>query len=166
MSIRVRRVRGQSLVEFALVFPILMLILFGILDFGRAIYTYNTIGNAARDGVRVAVVNQNPAGTGCTPGAAATGADTTKISPHDCAVSGAIALGGVTATVGYNDPTDTTGCSPVQVGCLAIVTVTAQFQPITPIIGNIVGTITISSTSKQPVEFVCPATASICTPGQ
>ena len=46
---------GQALVEFALVVPVLILLLFGILDFGRAIYAYNTIADAARDGARVAV---------------------------------------------------------------------------------------------------------------
>jgi len=159
--------RGQSLVEFALIFPVLILLLFGIVDFGRAIYTYNTIGNAARDGVRVAVVNQNGTGTGCNPGSAATGPNTTQISAEDCAVAGAISLGGVTATVTYRNLADTAACgSPIQVGCLAVVTVSTQYRAITPIIGNIVGPITIASTSKQPIEFVCPVSASVCTPGQ
>jgi Flp pilus assembly protein TadG len=166
MSKHARGASGQSLVEFALIFPVLVLMLFGIVDFGRAIYAYNTIGNAARDGIRVAVVNQNAAGTGCDPGNAATGPDTTKISAHDCAIAGAIAIG-ATATVDYRDLADTAACgTPVQVGCLAVVTVTTQFHPITPIIGNIVGTITMSATSKQPIEFVCPVSASVCTPGQ
>ena len=167
MSRRVRSgERGQGLVEFALIFPVFILILFGLVDFGRAIYAYNTIGNAARDGVRIAVVNQNKAGTGCTPGSAATGADTTMISPHDCAVAGGVALAGVTATVDYRNIDDTAACgSPIQVGCLAVVTVTTQFQPITPVISSIVGAITLTSTSKQPVEFVCPISAAVCTPG-
>ena len=57
---RVRRPkeRGQGLVEFALVFPVFILLLFGILDLGRAVYAYNTIGDAAREGARVAIVNQ------------------------------------------------------------------------------------------------------------
>ena len=50
--------RGQGLVEFALVFPVFILLLFGILDLGRAVYAYNTIGDAAREGARVAIVNQ------------------------------------------------------------------------------------------------------------
>jgi Flp pilus assembly protein TadG len=160
--------RGQGLVEFALVFPILVLLLFGIVDFGRAIYAYNTVASAARDGVRVAVVNQNTTATGCTPGSATTGPDTTKISPHDCAVASAIMLGGVTATVIYRDITDTTTCGGnglPQVGCLAEVTVNSTFQPITPVIGNIVGSVTLSATSKQPVEFVCPIAAAVCVPG-
>ncbi len=39
-------------------FPILVLILLGIFEVGRAVFAYNTIGNAAREGARVAAVNQ------------------------------------------------------------------------------------------------------------
>lgn len=52
-----RRVqRGGTLVELALVLPVFFLIIFGILDFGRAIWAYNTIAYAAREGVRYAIV--------------------------------------------------------------------------------------------------------------
>jgi len=44
------RARGQSLVEFALTLPILILILLGILDLGRAYNAQIIITNAARDG--------------------------------------------------------------------------------------------------------------------
>jgi TadE-like protein len=44
--------RGQSLVELALVVPILMLIAFGVIEFGRAYYQYNTLTKAVRDGAR------------------------------------------------------------------------------------------------------------------
>jgi hypothetical protein len=71
----------------------------------------------------------------------------------------------VTATVTYRNLDDTAACSPVEVGCLAVVTVNSVFQPITPIIGNIVGSITLSSTSKEPVEFICPVSAAVCVPG-
>ncbi len=51
-----KRQRGQSLVEFALVLPLLVLILMGILDFGRAFYAYSVVANSAREGARVGVV--------------------------------------------------------------------------------------------------------------
>lgn len=53
---RRRRTRGQSLVEFALVVPIFLLLLCGILDFGVVLYSRMTITNAARDGARVATL--------------------------------------------------------------------------------------------------------------
>jgi len=43
---------GQSLIELALILPVLMLILMGIVDFGRAFNAYIIITNAAREGAR------------------------------------------------------------------------------------------------------------------
>jgi hypothetical protein len=47
---------GQDLVEYAIVFPVLMLLLLGIIDFGRIIYSYNAISNAAQEGARLAIL--------------------------------------------------------------------------------------------------------------
>ncbi len=161
------RSHGQGLVEFALILPVLLILLLGILDFGRAIYAYNTLSNASRAGVRVAIVNQNGAGLGCVGGSNASPGDPTMTSPQDCAEQAAVVLGGATATVTYRNITDTAACSPVQVGCLAVVTTSYTFTLITPIISNIVGSsIVLSSTSKEPVEFICPQTAAVCVPGQ
>ncbi len=44
---------GQSLVEFALLLPILALIIFGVLELGRAFFAFIAITNAAREGARV-----------------------------------------------------------------------------------------------------------------
>jgi hypothetical protein len=44
--------RGQNLVEFALIFPILFLVLLGILDMGRMTYYASALHNAAREGAR------------------------------------------------------------------------------------------------------------------
>lgn len=46
--------RGQSLVELALVLPLLLMILVGVLDLGRAYYAYMGVINAAREGARFA----------------------------------------------------------------------------------------------------------------
>jgi hypothetical protein len=51
-----RRGRGQSLVEFAVVLPVFLLILAGLLDFGLGLYSQMTIINAAREGARLGVV--------------------------------------------------------------------------------------------------------------
>ncbi|MCT1433984.1 pilus assembly protein, partial [Dietzia maris] len=47
------RDRGAAAVEFALVLPILLLLVLGILEFGRAYHVQTILSNAARDGVRV-----------------------------------------------------------------------------------------------------------------
>lgn len=52
----VRRLRGQSLMEFALVLPLILLIVMGILDLGWAVYARNTISNAAREGARTGII--------------------------------------------------------------------------------------------------------------
>ena len=46
--------------EFALVAPVLLVLTFGILDFGRALYYYAAAGNAAREGAHVAVRATSP----------------------------------------------------------------------------------------------------------
>ena len=52
-----RRRSGQSLVEFAVVLPVFLLVLAGILDFGLGLYSQMTIINAAREGARFGVVD-------------------------------------------------------------------------------------------------------------
>jgi hypothetical protein len=51
--------RSQALIEFALVSPVLLLLLFGVVDLGRAIFYYDTISHAAREGARTAVRASN-----------------------------------------------------------------------------------------------------------
>lgn len=48
--------RGQATVELALVVPVLLLILFGIMEFGRIFSSYLIVTNAAREGARWAAV--------------------------------------------------------------------------------------------------------------
>jgi Flp pilus assembly protein TadG len=48
---------GQSLVEFALVLPMLLVVMFMITEFGRALYQYNILAQATREGARRAVVS-------------------------------------------------------------------------------------------------------------
>jgi Flp pilus assembly protein TadG len=63
-----RRQRGTGLVEQAFILVILLTMLFGIVDFGRALYTYHFVANAAREATRWASVRGtlcNHALTGC-----------------------------------------------------------------------------------------------------
>ena len=48
---------GQALIEFALILPILALMLWTIFDLGRVVYYYSQVYNAAREGARCAIVN-------------------------------------------------------------------------------------------------------------
>ncbi len=49
--------RGQDVVEFALIIPILFLILMGIFDMGRVVYSYSVLFNAAREGARYGIIH-------------------------------------------------------------------------------------------------------------
>ena len=58
-----RAEEGAELIEFMIVFPILMLILAGIMDFGMLLRNYEVVTNAAREGARwVSTHPENPVG--------------------------------------------------------------------------------------------------------
>lgn len=155
------RERGQALVEFALIFPVFILLLFGILDLGRAIYAYNTVADAAREGARVAIVNQIQTSPDCAQDRPIQN----PLAPHwsikTCAAQSAISLGiqATDVTVSYAAPSisPTLTCNPtVSVGCIVSVKVDYTFRAVTPVISNIIGVISMSSTSSVPVERVFP----------
>lgn len=52
--------RSQAMTEFALVAPVLLLLTFGIIDFGRALYFYAAAGNAAREAAHAAALASTP----------------------------------------------------------------------------------------------------------
>jgi Flp pilus assembly protein TadG len=58
--------RGTAVVEFALVAPLLFLLVFGILDFGRALNYYNQMTQLSGQGARAAAVSNNPDGSAAT----------------------------------------------------------------------------------------------------
>jgi len=133
--------RGQSLVEFALVLPILLFLFMILFDFGRAVYAYSTVSDAARQGVRYAIVNQ------------------TTATIQDKAAGAATGLGIATADVDvyFHPAGQTTGdCSPLDLGCVAEVRVPYRWTAITPIISDVIGQIDMSSTARMPIERVYP----------
>lgn len=174
---RRRTQRGQGLAEFALVFPVIMFLLVGVFDMGRAVYAYTSITNAARQGARVAAVNQLypvASDTSCAesmPVEDATVGGTPTWSARACAAAAAISLGLTpsSVSVSYSTPSGTAlACpagpapapassnTPFHVGCIAIVTVSYTWSPITPIVANFMGPITMTATSQMPVERVFP----------
>ena len=94
--------KGQSIVELALILPILLMLLFGILEFGRVYGAYMMIHHSARDGVRVSAVG----GTNTEVQTAVQGS-TTALEQDDLTISitktGTGSRGDiVTVTVGYD----------------------------------------------------------------
>ena len=51
---------GQSMVEFAVLAPVFFMLLLGTIDLGRAVYIYNSISDAAREGARAAIPFDTP----------------------------------------------------------------------------------------------------------
>jgi Flp pilus assembly protein TadG len=147
---RRHRSGGQALVEFALVFPLIMLLLFGVVDFGRAIFAYNTLSEAARQANRLAIVDQDVAAVQARAAQAAPGLAFNL--PGDVQVC----FKATDSTDEDCDPPNVDACSDLEIGCLAFVTAKTQFRPLTPIISTLVGTLDLSSTSVGPVEYVCP----------
>ena len=95
------------------------------------IYAYNTIANAARQSVRLAIVDQEPA------------------TIQDLAAQHASSLGidPATVTIRFVNPDLSTGApcdvTPVLNGCLVEVTVPYTYTAATPVIGNIIGAIDV-----------------------
>jgi hypothetical protein len=53
-----RRHYGQSLVEFAIIFPIIFFLITGFLDLGRAVFYYSSLTNAVSEATRYAIVHK------------------------------------------------------------------------------------------------------------
>jgi len=146
---------GQALVEFAFIAPILLLLIFGIVDFGRGIYALNAVSNAARMGVRTAVINQVPSDvkTRAAGQATALGIDPTS----SCLTSAGVCLSIEDSTGAWC----ATLIGPDLRSCVAKVTVKYTFTAITPVIGTILGPIPLTSTSVQALENLCTASCPI-----
>ena len=148
---------GQSLVEFALVLPIFILVLVGIFDLGRAVFAYNTLNNAAREASRLAIVDQT----------------IVDIQDFGAQQAGPLAIDSSQVSVDFRDPgtPNTPGsCAGAPgnaaiVGCLAVVRIEYSYNAATPIIGQLVGTISMAGESRfrvesncaEPIKPVCPA---------
>ena len=172
--------RGQGLTEFALVLPVLLLLLLGVVDFGRAIYYYIGTSEGVGESVRWATLSSsgNPSNSdvlnAATPQAPylslapcpngfISGSITDPTAPVPPVGSGWLYItappGG--NADGANSPGGETAAklppcaSSVRaaVGDRLHVTVVYNFQPVTPLIQNIVGSrILLSSSSIFTVE--------------
>jgi Flp pilus assembly protein TadG len=66
MRQRARDERGASAVEFAFIVPLLILLVVGIAEFGRAFQVQSTLSAAAREGVRTMALQNDPAAARAT----------------------------------------------------------------------------------------------------
>jgi hypothetical protein len=154
-----QRRRGQSLVEFALILPVFLLVLMGILDLGRAVYYSSTLSNTARETARRGIVDQTCANLSDVANQRSVGMEDVGIGIQwrtavtETLIGDCPLLGGETEA-GVND--------------LIHVTLDYDYNAATPIIGNLIGTIHMQAESKFPIEAECvdDATPANCPAGQ
>ncbi|MHB1133485.1 MAG: TadE/TadG family type IV pilus assembly protein [Chloroflexota bacterium] len=135
--------QGAAMVEFAIVAMVFFSLIFGLLDFGLAVFYHNMVANAAREGARFGVIDSRTPDQICqytltkafVPGVP---------SPAPSCTGGALTAGqltitttdGIRRTMAQNAAgvtVETAASTPV------VVTVTYGYQPITPMLQAIMG---------------------------
>lgn len=130
-----RREDGQAMVEFALILPIFLIILCGIIDFGWLFYNQLSLNNACREGARYAVVHT------------AENADVQAIINHiENTTTTVFANNGIDISVKYSSPSDPTAGD-------VTVDMEADISFFTPVLSTVLGKEkTITSTVIMKVE--------------
>jgi Flp pilus assembly protein TadG len=160
---------GQAIAEFALVIPIILLLFFGILDLGRFVYMNSVLSQAAREGARVGSVEapwvgSNDASCGtfggpvCPADVNALQVDITNAANRMAAPFGSVKhLYFSCDPVGSAPESDWTitacpnGSRSYSVHAVSV-RVDMTFTPITPIIAQIVGSLTTSASSTMVIN--------------
>ena len=152
-----RRQRGQSLVEFSLILPVMLLMLFGVVDFGRAIFQYSTTAEGARQADRLAVVDQTSTAIIAKARSSSAGIslDAQPNGVRICFKDSAMVTDAQLSCTNTAAATLCNGGGDKKIGCLAVVETQSSFTAITPIISRIVGPIALKSRSVNPIEYVC-----------
>ena len=133
--------RGQGLVEFAISFPVvLLMVLFGV-DFGRVFLGWVTLTNAVREAANFAALNP---GAWDSPGSPTARAEYERLITADAAQINCELPGTIPS------PTFPSGSD---LGSPALVQITCQFSLITPFIGNMIGNpLNVSASASFPIR--------------
>jgi Flp pilus assembly protein TadG len=116
-----RKDQGGALVEFALVLPLLLTIVFGIVEFSVVLYDKAVITNASREAARAGVIFRTPAFTD---------AQITAVATNACA-SHLISFGDTSPQVSLSRPSGSTAGNPL--------TVTVSYPFTGLMLGNLIG---------------------------
>jgi len=160
------RTLGQSLVEFALVIPILLFLTLIALDFGRVYLGYINLENMARIAANFAA--NNPSAWDATPDAAAQTKYRNQILADAAAINCVLPKNGAGTTIvptpqfidrnGNGRTNDLGDTAEVQIGC--------NFSVITPGIASVVGgSVKVAAASSFPVKAGMVVVAGISGPG-
>lgn len=136
--------RGTVLAEFAIASAVTLTLIFGVIDFGRAVYTYHLVSDGARMATRYAIVNGVASCAGGTPD---------PLLAYVNAESPGITAASLSVTT--TCPGQNTGCTSMASpyngsGCLVKVTVSYSFHFAVPIVSQLV--LPMSSTSQMVIS--------------
>lgn len=116
---------GQSLVEFALIMPLFLLLVTGLFDVARAVWQENTLAYAAREGTRYAIVHGSASDTPVWPGVpSGTGYEALKTVVRNAAPG----VPSITVVATWPDTVGGSAC--YERNCRVAVDATAPFVPI------------------------------------
>jgi Flp pilus assembly protein TadG len=132
--------RGTTILEMALIMPVLLLMAIGLLDFGRAVYVRNELAHSARDAARLASID--PANTACIRAAASKHSSLATLTAADITI---------------------TRPSLVAPGQPVTVAVQSKYQPVTTLIAGAIGAsnLTLKASATMQIRNV-PDTALAC----
>ncbi len=126
------RERGQAMIEFAFVMPLLVLILMGVFDLGGAVYAYNVVSSAAREGARYGIFKP---------------LDTVGIQNQAKANTAALDPNLISVTTQCKLAADNSAAACVKPNLLEV-TITYQFRPFTLLFSPL----TLTSKSEMMIE--------------
>ena len=131
-----RREHGQALVEFSMVAIVFFILVFGMIDVGRAVWNYNTLALATREGTRYAIVHGADSTTPTGP------VDDSAVVTEVQKFTAGLNLSQLTVQATWPDGSNVSGDS---------VTVTSQYayEPIF----NFLGVISFNMTSSSTMEI-------------
>jgi Flp pilus assembly protein TadG len=160
------RSRGQSLVEFALVIPVFMLVVLGLIDAARLVYLNSTVSQAAREGARVGSVESSYRGStdsacGSLGGPVCPSNDSALLThiraganrmmvPFGAVDNVYMSCVASTATP-PNGTWTSSACTTNSSGNVMSVRVTSVFHPLTPFLSDMVG-LTLSGSATMTIN--------------
>ena len=137
--------RGSALVEFAVASTVALTMIFGIIDFGRGLYTYHLVANVARAGSRYAMVR------GSTCAAAGCPVTSTQVQTYVRALEPGIDPSSLTVTTTWPGGATCIGAANNNPGCPVTVTVTYPFKfMVVPLLPGF--TMSMSSASQMSIS--------------
>lgn len=151
--------RGANLVEFALIAPLLFLLLFGVVEFARVIHGFTSVWSAAREGARYATTVGDTNGNG-TPNyldciaivdAALAKIVGTNLDAGDITVKYFDESNTEVADCDGNPPAPAPGGADIDSGFTIEVEASATFDAVVPLLSSFLDGIDLSSTQTRSV---------------